>query len=362
MDDSPLKGPAAESGAGPRPPLNNSVLTNSVLIIAVLSCFAAAHWLQELLSPLIVAVFSLFLIDVLADQVGRWAPRTPEWVRVGAAFAFIIILLGASGALIYRAAPRFSLSLAEAAHRGQDLVYDLSDRFGLPFSDRPLSETVDFKSLGFGLLSVIRRFATGLLLVIVYLGFILASRRTFTSKLDRLFKTPEARSHAERVFERVRLGAESYVGLQAFKGALLALIFWVVMRLAGLDNALFLAFLAFIASFIPIIGPAAAVILPVVLCAAQYDLGWRPLAMGVALEASVIAIDSVLLPRLQGERLDVDPVIVLVSLGFWNAIFGITGALFSTLLTVVVIAIVSEVPRLQWLAIVLSKRGERILH
>jgi predicted PurR-regulated permease PerM len=158
----------------------------------------------------------------------------------------------------------------------------------------------------------------------------------------------------------VRLGAESYVGLQAFKGALLALIFWIVMRLAGLDNAMFLSFLVFLASFIPIIGPAAAVALPVALCMAQFDLGWRPLLMGVSLEASVIAIDSVLLPRLQGERLDVDPVVVLVSLGFWNAIFGITGALFSTLLTVVVIAIVSEVPRLHWLAVVLSKRGEPV--
>ncbi len=116
----------------------------------------------------------------------------------------------------------------------------------------------------------------------------------------------------------------------------------------------------FLASFIPIIGPAAAVILPVILCLAQFDLSLRPVLMGIALEASVIAIDSVLLPRLQGERLDVDPVVVLVSLGFWNAIFGITGALFSTLLTVVVIAIVSEVPRLRWLAVVLSKRGESV--
>ena len=82
--------------------------------------------------------------------------------------------------------------------------------------------------------------------------------------------------------------------------------------------------------------------------------------MGVALEASAIAIARLLRPRLQGERLDVDPVVVLVSLGFWNAIFGITGALFSTLLTVVVIAIVAEVPRLKWLAVVLSKRGDSL--
>jgi predicted PurR-regulated permease PerM len=356
MADIPSESTRVETPATARSTLTNT-LTNSVLVLAVLGCFAAAHWLEDLLTPLIVAVFSLFLIDILADQVGRWAPKTPEWVRVGAAFAFIILLLGASGALIYHAAPRFSLSLAEAAHKAQDMVYEVSDRFGLPFSDHPLTETVDFKPLGIGLLLAARRLATGLLLVIVYLGFILASRRTFASKLSRLFRTPEARSHAERVFQRVRIGAESYVGLQAFKGALLALVFWSVMRVTGLDNALFLAFLVFLASFIPIIGPAAAVVLPVMLCVAQFDLGWRPVFMGIALEASVIAIDSVLLPRLQGERLDVDPVVVLVSLGFWNAIFGITGALFSTLLTVVVIAIVSEVPRLQWLAVVLSKRA-----
>jgi predicted PurR-regulated permease PerM len=355
MADSPSTPTRAEVPANSR-----STLTNSVLVLSVLGCFAAAHWLQDLLTPLIVAIFSLFLIDILADQVGRWAPKTPEWVRVGAAFAFIILLLGGSGALIYHSAPRFSLSLAEAAHKTQDLVYVVSDRFGLPFSDHPLAESVDFKPLGIGLLLGARRLATGLLLVMVYLGFLLASRQTFASKLDRLFKTAETRSHAQRVFQRVRVGAESYIGLQAFKGALLALVFWSVMRVTGLDNALFLAFLVFLASFIPIIGPAAAVVLPVVLCVAQFDLGWRPLLMGVALEASVIAIDSVLLPRLQGERLDVDPVVVLVSLGFWNAIFGITGALFSTLLTVVVIAIVSEVPRLHWLAVILSKRAEAV--
>ena len=41
-------------------------------------------------------------------------------------------------------------------------------------------------------------------------------------------------------------------------------------------------------------------------------------------------------------------------------VFGIIGAIFSTILTVVVIAIASETPRLRWLAIVLSKRGDTV--
>src|ERR1700722_10271291 len=110
MADPTASPPPSAFPDGPR-----ATLTNSVLVLAVIACFAAAHWLQDLLTPLIVAVFSLFLIDVLADQVGKWAPKTPEWVRVGAAFAFITLLLAGSGALIYHAAPRFSLSLVEAA-------------------------------------------------------------------------------------------------------------------------------------------------------------------------------------------------------------------------------------------------------
>ncbi len=80
--------------------------------------------------------------------------------------------------------------------------------------------------------------------------------------------------------------------------------------------------------------------------------------MFLVLQATVVAIDSVLIPSLQGETLNVDPVVVLVSLSFWYLIFGVIGALFSTILTVVVIAIASETPRLKWLAILLSKRGD----
>src|SRR6185312_8497259 len=152
--------------------------------------------------------------------------------------------------------------------------------------------------------------------------------------------------HAQRVFRRVRRGAERYVLLQAFKGLLLGSLFWVILRAFGLHDAIFLSFLVFLASFIPIVGPAAAVVIPVVLALSQFGFGWRPVLLFISLQAMVVAIDIVLLPRLQGDRLDVDPVVVLVSLSFWYLIFGIIGALFSTVLTLVAIDIVL-LPRLQ---------------
>ena len=333
-----------------------STLANCVFILTVLACVAAAHWLQDLLTPLMVAVFSLILIDAVARQVGRALPDTPEWVRVGAAFVLISLVLVGAGALVVHAAPRFAVSMLAAVNRAQVLGYQLTSRLGLPRFAR--FESPELQPYINGALSGVRQLATGLVLVMVYLGFLLASRRTFDRKVELLFSTPKSRTQFQRVFHRVRKGTESYVGLQAMKGVLLGVIFWVVLRLFGLHNVMFLSFLVFLASFIPILGPAAAVLIPVLLALAQFGFDWRPVLMFVALQATVVAIDSVLLPRLQGERLDVDPVVVLVSLGFWSLIFGVIGALFSTILTVVVIAIASEAPRLKWMAVVLSKRGD----
>jgi predicted PurR-regulated permease PerM len=336
-----------------------STLTNSVFILTVLACMATVHWLRDLLTPVMVAVFSLILIDALARNVGRAAPALPEWSRVGIAFIIISLVLVAAGALVVHSLPRFAADMVDAAGQAQQLGFQLTSEFNLPRFAR--FEELDLRPYFSDLLSNLRTMATDIVLVLIYLGFILASRRTFDHKVQVLFPTSKSREHAQRVFRRVRKGAERYVLLQAFKGLLLGSLFWVILRVFGMHDALFLSFLVFLASFIPIVGPAAAVLIPVVLALAQFGFGWRPVLLFISLQAMVVAIDSVLLPRLQGDRLDVDPVVVLVSLSFWYLIFGIIGALFSTVLTVVVIAIAAETPRIRWLAVVLSKKGDAVL-
>lgn len=336
-----------------------STLTNSVFILTVLACMATAHWLQDLLTPLMVAVFSLILIDAIARNVGRLVPAIPEWARLGVAFVIISLVLVGAGALVVHSLPRFAADMIDAVTQAQQQGFQLTSQFNLPRFAR--FEQLDLRPYFSDLLSGVRQMATDIVLVLIYLGFLLASRRTFDHKVQLLFPTSKTFDHAQRVFRRVRRGAERYVLLQAFKGLLLGSLFWVTLRVFGIHNSIFLSFLVFLASFIPIVGPAASVVIPVVLALAQFGFGWRSVLLFVSLQAIVVAIDSVLLPRLQGDRLDVDPVVVLVSLSFWYLIFGVIGALFSTVLTVVVIAIAAEAPRIRWLAVVLSKKGDGVI-
>ena len=76
--------------------------------------------------------------------------------------------------------------------------------------------------------------------------------------------------------------------------------------------------------------------------------GWHPRS----------CIENIILPKLQADRLNLDPVFILLSLGFWGALLGVVGALLSTPLTVVVMAIAAEFDGARWLAVLLSKDGE----
>ena len=75
---------------------------------------------------------------------------------------------------------------------------------------------------------------------------------------------------------------------------------------------------------------------------------------------SVFIIDNVVMPKLQSDELNIDPLLVLISIGFWGAILGAPGVLLSTPLTVTVMAIAAEFESTRWLAILLSRDGHPI--
>jgi predicted PurR-regulated permease PerM len=68
-------------------------------------------------------------------------------------------------------------------------------------------------------------------------------------------------------------------------------------------------------------------------------------------------IDNVVMPKLQGDELNLDPLFILISLGFWAALLGAPGVLLATPLTVTVMAIADEFDATRWVAVLLSRDG-----
>jgi predicted PurR-regulated permease PerM len=207
-----------------------------------------------------------------------------------------------------------------------------------------------------GLARAVGDVAEKAVLVLIYLGFLLASRAGFGRKLAEMFG--EGR-HAEAltIMARIQHGIEGYIWVQTVAGGLIALGSAAIMAAMGLSHVLFWSFVIFLANYIPVIGVAIGVLLPTLFGLVELDAFWKAAVIFVGMEVVHFVVSHVYLPRMQGKSLNIDPLVVLLSLAFWGVIFGVAGAFLSTPLTVIVMAVCAEFPATRGIAILLSADG-----
>ena len=194
--------------------------------------------------------------------------------------------------------------------------------------------------------------------MLIYFGFLIASRQGFERKSQALFgENPAERSEANRVFDRIRKGVESYIWVQTLVGVIISGLSAVLMFAMGLQHVMFWTFIIFLANYIPAIGAAIGVLFPPLYALVQLPELWKAAVMLVGLEAIHFAISHVVQPRMQGKNLNLDPIVVLLALTFWGALWGITGAFLSTPLTVMAMAILAEFRGGRPIAVLLSSDG-----
>jgi predicted PurR-regulated permease PerM len=193
--------------------------------------------------------------------------------------------------------------------------------------------------------------------VLIYLGFLLASRHTFKRKVVTIFPDHEEREHAVKLFERIRSGVERYLWVQTVTGLVIAGASYALMLAIGLENAFFWAFLIFVASYVPIVGAAVGILMPPVFALVQFDTYWQAVVLLAGAETIHFVVGNIVTPRMQGQSLNVDPVVVLLSLAFWGQIWGVPGMFLSTPLTVTAMVILVQFPGTRWIAVLLSADG-----
>jgi predicted PurR-regulated permease PerM len=114
----------------------------------------------------------------------------------------------------------------------------------------------------------------------------------------------------------------------------------------------------FLANYIPAIGAAIGVLFPALFGLMEFDGVARAIVLVAGLEATHFLVSHVVQPRMQGRSLNLDPIVVLLALAFWGAVWGTVGAFLSTPLTVVIMAILAEFQPSRPLAVLLSSDGK----
>jgi AI-2 transport protein TqsA len=334
-------------------------MRNAAVVLAVVVAGAAMKWLGPILTPLALAVFLMILVDSLARNMKAKLKFLPAWAPMPLALLFSTLAFIATALVVADNAAGFVTQMAGYGPRLNTLIGSLASKMGVatPPSLTQLFAQLNPSRFVAPFAQGLQGFASNAVFVLIYMGFLIASRAGFAGKAARLFPVREERADALFVFNRIRDGIERYLWIQTVLGAAIAIASWAIMALVGLDNAIFWAFLIFVAGYIPIVGGAVGMILPPVFALVQFPEAWQAGVLFGVLFLINFVVGNVFQPRMQGASLNLDPVVVLLSLAFWGAVWGVAGMFLSTPLTVTTMIILAQFKGSRWIAILLSGDG-----
>ena len=338
---------------------NSGVARNALVVVAAILGAYALYWLREILTPLALAMFLLAMIDGLARQLANRAPFIPKVLALPLALLGSVMVAGLVVYAVAANAAGFAQELISDTARLNQIIAHIAGAFGVrvpPTVSQLINQLNPVRYMG-DVARALQSFASGGVYVLVYLGFLIASRQGFERKVRALWPVRGERAGAAQVFFRIRDSIQRYLWIQTVTGLMIAGLSALVMYGVGLSNWLFWSFLIFVLSFVPVIGGAIGSVLPPLFALVQFPTTWRAVVLFAGLQAIGFAVGNVLQPRMQRDSLNIDPVVVLLSLGLWGALWGLPGTFLSTPLTVTAITILAQFQGSRWIAILLSGDG-----
>jgi AI-2 transport protein TqsA len=304
-------------------------------LILVLSVAPVLHWLKGKGLPnwlaFLLALFAIIAIVVilmlfLAYSLGRLAEAVPEYVAqldvAKDSFAGWIANLGIDPAPF-----QTFLDLIEP----QKLI-------GL---------VADFLA---GLVATI----SDVVLVVLIIAFLLVESFNLPARLQKL-----AQFGAGRWDRAVKFGTDTrrYVVITTYVGAVTGFGNAVLLLILGVDFAVLWGVVAFLLSYVPVVGFWLALIPPFILALLEFGL---PTALIVLAGFVLIngSAENIVKPKLMGEGLDLAPSVVFLSLIFWTAILGPLGAILALPMTMAVKQLLLQADEQnQWVAALISSVG-----
>ena len=337
----------------------DQVTRNALVILAVIATGAVLYWLADILTPLALALFLAVMMDGFARVLENRLPGVSRRAATPLAILLSVVIFGGAAYFVADNATSFAGQLVSYAPKLNGLIARIASLVGVdvPPTLTDLIQRANPTSYLGQVARGLQDFLSNAIFVLIYLGFIIASRRGWERKMVSLFATREERQEAVAAFMRVRNGIEQYLWVQTVTGLMIAIAAWLVMFAVGLDNALFWAILIFIASYIPMVGGLIAVAAPPIFALLQFPTLWQAVALFVALQAITMFVGNVVLPRMQGRSLNIDPIALLLALAFWTVIWGLSGAFLSTPLTTMAMVILAQFGGTRWIAVLLSEDG-----
>jgi predicted PurR-regulated permease PerM len=146
----------------------------------------------------------------------------------------------------------------------------------------------------------------------------------------------------EATFKKITEQIQRYILAKVGVNLIAGIITTIVLAIIGVDFPIVWGLFVFLFNFIPTIGSAIALVFPVLFTLVQFD-SFGTVILVLALMAGIQTLAfNVAEPMILGKRLNLNPLLILLSVLLWGYIWGIVGMLLSVPLTAIIKIIISN--------------------
>lgn len=317
---------------------------------------------KSVIVPVLIALIAVFVLARVVEWLGgfRAFSHFPIWVLHLFVLLIAVMFFMAIGSIVAAnledmvdKAPAYQanlLSLMQEATRLVGIENDPSwqDVRGVTLDRIDLSATAGrfFTSLA--------SFSGALFLVIVYTAFLMTEFANLPTKIRLAYDQNEDGTRILNVLGEINQKVSDYLSAKTGINILLGVISYVILWGFDIDFAAFWAICIMLLNYVPYVGSAAAVLLPMVTSMAQFGSLWTTLLLTAALVAAQMFVGNFVEPRWIGRQLNLAPFSIILSLSVWSSMWGIVGALLAVPLTSVLVIVFRELPGTRPIAVLIS--------
>ncbi len=311
--------------------------------------------LSGIFIPLVIAIFFSFLFAPLINKLKK--KNLPMIVVIFVIMAVLLLSFVILSSLLYSAGESLVTGLPRYQEKFFELVQDIiawSQNMGARMDlAMEIAPEFDYQSLidtgSFSITKMVSNTMSGFLnlawnvfLVLVFLLFIVSGSTSLETRLKHALGEDVQQRNLETM-GRIQAQIQKYLVTKTLISLATAILGAIWMWILGVDFILVCALLLFALNFIPNIGSIIASAIPAVICLLQHGFGFRVIAFALLITGTQMLFGNILEPKIQGDRLNLAPIMVLISLILWGWLWGVTGMFISVPLTSAINIILKEI-------------------
>jgi predicted PurR-regulated permease PerM len=342
--------------------------TDNIIAVSLASLLilAAGFFLSTakvIIIPMVVALlFSFMLYPVIRFLIKVGVPKLLSILIVlfalfGCLYLIFIILYSS----IYAFINQYPWYLEQFKGIYSDFSLQIMQRFNISTTDILLDYDWGSVARTF-LLSIsdsLTKIVGYIFLIILIMVFLFLEIPIFTAKLKDAYPAKSGKKFII-IIEHITRQIGRYLFVKVIISTVTGFCVWLFLFIIGLDFPLVWGVLAFFLNFIPNIGSTILVIFASIQALVQF---YPSLSTFFAVLVSMLGIQilfgNILEPNIQGNKLNLSPVIILVCLIFWGWMWGIVGALLSVPITVTIKIACENIPVLKPVSIMMGTGNRR---